>query len=322
MVLAGALAINPSYAQEPTQPSFSVLHEKGLPESFKQVGEKPEQGYAVEDYIDRKTPREVVIITDTHSDNREFLKHDSRLIEFLMQEYQADSLGIEGIWGEVENQDFKPLENIFKGTELKGLLDNNSEARKSFFGALADSYKDIGIEFAFPDFKQHIGKIPVYGTENKELEEIMLIEKAIPRFTNKNQLEVLLDECRDIAKKRTDLPKTGLYFSGNRYQGINSIRILENNAEIYYRLRNMEFANNIQKYMEKYNSKRGIVFVGVGHTFHIPAEYYSPEIRSLQQILPYSCLTIKGTSLKPLSDEQDKFRKQLKELREITWQKQ
>ncbi len=262
-----------------------------------------------------KTEREVVIITDDHSNK--FLKEDSRLIKFLREEYGSDSLGLEAFWNEIKDGDYSFGNDLFiKNLELKKVLINEGLWKilwKIYCNNNEIKIEELTFRNALPDLATYIKLMPIYGIEDKEILELHMIGKEISRLpNNKNDyLTLLLNECREIAKRRTDLPETGLYFgTEHKKEGVPYPKTLElkNLLEIDLRLRNNVFVRNMEKYMEKYDSKRGIVIVGAFHAFNsIPKELYSPEIKSLQELLPYSCLVIKGTSLERLDKKRDDF---------------
>ncbi len=246
------------------KPDFQNLDEEHLPQEFSKMG------FQIGKYNDKKTDRQLLIIGEDH-EVVGTQKDESKFIDFLIDHYDADSLGLEGLCGPptstIDEQTTKDFAEYSKG------LDPDV----------------IGIEsFSQSAFLKYVkqASIPCYGIEDRNLQfkavtlvtfmtALAIVQKKLfdfhipySKIANIEKIERFVD---DVRKK---FPEEG-FPPGTLMELINS-RPLRKDVEDFSRkvaynlidLRNSACGININKYLQELNSKRGILVIGLFHVKH------------------------------------------------------
>ncbi len=298
-------AENESVAVQQTvkKPSLEELARQGLPQEFR------EMGFTMGEYVNRDSDRELIIIGENHK-AKDLKKKEREFINFLIEKYQADSLGLEGFWGALGKDDEKRkysrelfsekfLESMSQLLGNKIYLENDSflEAEKNIYSVLADYIRRDNTD------PQH--SLRAYGLESRDVYAIAeiytLLLNSLKLNLEKREwdkikkiIPLVLEEAEKIGGKNKTLPETGVYLRNtpNEIFRIDYERVYH---EILVKKRNEEFAKNIEKYMQMYDSKRSIIIVGITH-----AEYLrlSRNEKSIPELIPYSSLVICAPGVK------------------------
>ena len=307
-LVLGATLLFPHYlnAEESktTAPSFLSLKQTGLPKEFK------EKGFEIERDWNMNYNKELFIIGENH-EYPNIIDLESKLIDYLIREYKADSLGLEGFYGNLNenlllrlvNENINPFEEDLKkefgketirSLELKGYLKKDDEKIK-----------------AYEKFFKQL-KIPCYGLEEKDLfintNNIIGITKiadyVLKEKTKYNDIKDirLLERLFEFLKQR--LPREGLLkdqtlesFIQDNYE---AKKLREDFAKVYFdnliNQRNKAFAKNIEDYTKKIDSKRGIIITGHLHSSFLLAGFANHD--NLQHYLKFNSLIVSSPGTK------------------------
>ncbi|MDP2925678.1 MAG: hypothetical protein Q8N99_04875 [Nanoarchaeota archaeon] len=303
LVLSGAVLLNPGYSAEQERvettqlPSLTRLVKEGLPKEFKELG------FNLSVYTPKKSDSDVIIIGEHHDDN------STKLIEYLINEYGIDSIGLDSFWGEFKDYENRVYyEEVFGKDLIPKLGKINEDENKDKL-----TIKDT-LEKLYPDIdrisKDH--NLNLYGIEDKDL----LLKNYFNAY-----LIYLIRKIGDNPKKYDDIDNIKRYEElyhifrcrfpdlGNIKKGITLRQYVEEykndrfsrdkefNSIVLDSLikeRNKLFAENIERYMRRFKSKRSLVITGFNHTDMIPLSGYD----NIQKLILYTSLVITTPGIK------------------------
>ena len=275
--------------------SLEELTDKSIPEELKKLG------FTSGPYVKRNSSKELIIIAENH-EAKELKGKERKLIEFLIKTYSADSLGLEGCSGEYPEvqapadifpfftrkaaREYLPQDKLMPiyGISTLQVMENlvyMNKAREFLF----DRYP------GYANFKTAEKLLQQESFGNKELDAAVLREFRSQRgfFSSQKKKEEVIRRFEE-----TNLPKEfkETFLKCLKEEVIDEStfsRLLYLDSVYTHETRSIDFAKNINHFMEKNNSKRGIIIVGAAH-LHSD----SIGLRNMQDFLPYSYRVIYG----------------------------
>lgn len=268
--------------------SFRALAQEGLPSRF------VAQGFKLGKYTNKGTAEEVLIIAENHRAPR-LREREAEFIDFLIEKYHADSLGLEGLFGAAE----------------RNIEEKSKRDVEAYFASIAsvDVNTDVNNYWSTTFRRYTMQKIlPCYGVESRE---VLLENCAVKLFLN------CVFGIRSLREKGVpynvaqDLAVSERLFEGIRSSvvgppwptcSLEELTSSSKNFEIISLLldyalelrsdkRTREFAKNITVQMTTNNSYRGICAVGYGHSI-ISQNAPTKQLLPVSSELPYSSLVV------------------------------
>ncbi|VVB78164.1 Uncharacterised protein [uncultured archaeon] len=301
-VALGASLLFPSYlpAQEQRAPSFFSLKATGLPREFK------EKGFEIAGDWNMNYGRELFIIGENHL-YPNILDLESKLIDYLVREYKADSIGIEGFWGGPNEDLVSKVRNEYLNPLGKDLEREFGEGKIS--DPLKRRYEKL------EEYKKFIGKIniPCYGLEEKDLSiKVDLINSIneIINYTIDKREKTEYEKIENIRLKekffiylKTKLPEekwlkdqTLKTISEDDYDAKKRRdECAASFVDTLINQRNKAFARNIESYTKKLGSKKGIIITGNAHTEYFLAGFAKHD--NLQHYLEFNSLIVRSPGI-------------------------
>jgi len=290
-IAAGALAgaVGAAALLKTPIKSYRIIVQQGLPQELKDLG------FTIGKYTDKGSQQEVLFIAERHDTPRE--KH-AKLIDYLIANYNADSLGLESIYG-------APSKDI---SEITGAKFEALGRRLDPSGIFLKRAKYGTFEATALRKFVHQESIPCYGTEdeitfNKNAVILSLANNIMKAGQSMIKGEQTYDELCSRAPpvrkleqlyeniKREYPGEIPEYSMGDLLTNHRKALVELANKAIYEEgvtERNKHFARNIVHNMSILNSKRGIVLIGGSHIKQ------KGILVNTQDLVPYSSLIIIG----------------------------
>lgn len=270
------------------KPSYTRLATDGLPKELDDLG------LTIGKVTNKGTPQEVAFISERHN-FPDLGKKKSRIINALIKNYGADSLGLENIFGDpkpdLEETYVREMQEIFKPLDPTGeylTLARMDDAIKPY--ARQESIPCYGIE----DKKQLAWGIPADSMHGN----MGVLGKALVRHRYEDiaylQSVRWLERMYDYARKQ--YPEAPLrentlkefLMPGGRSHPRNAQKLYDYMIEHAIGGRNKTFARNIPRIMSTLDSTRGVVVIGSAHF-----DRYE-DSSNTQDLLPYTSVIIRG----------------------------
>jgi hypothetical protein len=252
-------------------------------------------GFRIGAFTDKNTSQEVAVIADKHDTPRQ---HMVQLIDCLIANYKADSLGLEALYG-APSADISEIVD----KDLRQFASRIDPGRRFLNRARHATFE----QNEFQKFV-HQQSIPCYGIEDRDVQfkyaaliGMSLNASKVVKTMLENELayDELCARAPSVVRLEQLFQNVKKEYPEENIPG-RTLRDVTTNLETfeeftkYYRKvldnardkRNVIFAGNIDRNMRGLNSQRGIVMIGGEHAVH--------NGKNTQDYLPFSSLVILG----------------------------